>query len=173
MIPVLEHLDNKVISECRKRNEHRRYVSIGVIKRLGQEAARDHGIEILHRGEPLKFSSGWATSLIWRHGLLSRGCKNVRPNSIPAVVAALSKFCGFLWFVVRPWIISNWPGFVLTKRHIANADSVPFNLDLHGKKTYVGKQMAQDGVVQVSGGSGSNQKRFGTLHVCQQMPVGL
>ena len=77
--------------------------------------------------------------------MLSRGRNNVRPNWIPAIVAAF-------------WFISKWPGFQL-------ADSVPFNLDLHGKNTYVGKQMAQDGVVQVSGGSGSNQKRFGTLHV--------
>ena len=39
---------------------------------------------------------------------------------------------------------------------------MPFNLDLHGKNTFVSKQAAREGVVQVSGGSGANQKRFGT-----------
>ena len=49
---------------------------------------------------------------------------------------------------------------------------MPFNLDLHGKKTYVDKSLAKENWIQVSGGVGSNQKRFGTLHIFLPMVLG-
>jgi len=76
-------------------------------------------------------------------------------DSLKAV--AIKKFCHFQTKVYR--------GNEIKPERRLNSDSVPFNMDNQGDRTYIEKITAKEAGVVVSSCDASGDKRFGTIHL--------
>ena len=64
--PLLQLMDKVVVEKAQERNKRRTHVTIGVLKRIGEDYIKDSLYTPRWNGNDVTCSIGWATSLVLR-----------------------------------------------------------------------------------------------------------